>query len=68
MRDDKDPDARLVVLRRLLSLVTDPSATEAIRQSIAQLETMPRSPVETTPRPWPGARLAMMQRAGDESD
>ena len=41
MRDDKHPAARLQVLRRLLSLVTDPSAAEAIRRSIAELEAMP---------------------------
>jgi hypothetical protein len=39
MRDDRHPNARLAVLRRLLSLVTDPAA--AIRHSLAALEAMP---------------------------
>ena len=44
MRDDRDIAARLTVLRRLLSLVTDPAAIEAIRQNIAQLEALPQAP------------------------
>jgi hypothetical protein len=41
MRDDRHPNARLAVLRRLLSLVTDPAAAAAIRHSLAALEAMP---------------------------
>ena len=41
MRDPRDMEARLTVLRRLLHLVTDPRAANAIRQIIAELETRP---------------------------